>query len=96
MANFLQFSSTISRPVSDSSRLILIIKELEEMIEREEKRPMGHEQLSYKCYDLINEFVAAIDADLNYDPTDDMGGEPPMTMQEMHSAAWKEHLEAHS
>jgi hypothetical protein len=96
VANFLQFSSTISQPVSDSSRLTLIIKELEEMIKREDKRPMGHEQLSYNCYDLINDFIAAIDADLNYDPTDDMGGEPPMTMQEMHSAAWKEHLEAHS
>ena len=35
------------------------------------------------------------------DPTpqylyDNSGGEPPMTMNEIHSAAWKEHQEAHS
>ena len=74
-----------------------ILKELQEIIDRENKRPMSYEHLSYQCQDLICEFIGAVEADLDWDPTDYINSdEPPMTMDEMHSAAWKEHQEAHS
>jgi hypothetical protein len=39
--------------------------------------------------------------DLDYDPTpqylyDNTGGEPPVTMAEMHASAWQQHQEMHS
>jgi hypothetical protein len=82
---------------NDLQALTRILKDLQGIIDRENKRPLFYEHLSFKCHDLICEFIAEIEADLDYDPTDDINsGEPPMTMQEMHSAAWQQHLEAHA
>jgi len=33
--------------------------------------------------------------ELDYDPTPNEPGEPPITLDEMHTAAWKEHQEMH-
>ena len=82
---------------NDLQTLTRILKELQGILDRESKRPMGYEHLSYECHDLIGDFIAEIEADLDYDPTDDINsGEPPMTMEEMHSFAWKQHQEMHS
>jgi hypothetical protein len=36
-----------------------------------------------------------MDAHLDYDPTPNEPGEPPITAYEMHTAAWQEHQEMH-
>ena len=44
---------------------------------------------------LEDEIIPVLENELDYDPTDDMGGEPPITAAEMHTAAWKQHQELH-
>ena len=47
---------------------------------------------------LEEEIIPALENEINWEPSDDdlgYGGEPPMTADERHSAAWQEHQEAH-
>jgi hypothetical protein len=46
--------------------------------------------------DCIDEIVERIKEYEDYDPTPDYAGEPPITMAEMHSEAWKQHQLLHS
>jgi hypothetical protein len=43
--------------------------------------------------DVVQEAIGLLEEIIDYDPTPNEPGEPPMTMNEMHSAAWKEHQE---
>ena len=45
---------------------------------------------------LEDEIIPVLENELDYDPTDDMAGEPPITSAEMHTAAWKQHQQMHS
>jgi len=36
-----------------------------------------------------------LEDEIDYDPTPSEPGEPPITFDEMHTAAWKEHQEMH-
>jgi hypothetical protein len=50
---------------------------------------------------IEDEIIPAIEEIIYYDPTpqylyDNDGGEPPMSAEEMHSGAWKQHQEFHS
>lgn len=44
----------------------------------------------------VEEAIECLNQYLDYDPTPNEPGEPPMTMAEMHAGAWKQHLELHS
>jgi hypothetical protein len=45
----------------------------------------------------LYEVLEILDGYLDYEPSDaDMGGEPPMTLTEMHAGAWKQHIAMHS
>ena len=76
-------------------QLILAIKHLQDIVDREAKRHMMNQQLDSKTIDTIEEVIAMLQEEVDYDPTPSEGGEPPMTASEMHSAAWNEHQEAH-
>jgi hypothetical protein len=46
--------------------------------------------------DVVEEVIAMLEERINDDgEPSDYFGEPPMTMNEMHTAAWKEHQEMH-
>ena len=46
---------------------------------------------------MLSEALDLMKGYLDWEPSDeDILGEPPMTADEMHSAAWKEHQAAHS
>jgi hypothetical protein len=45
---------------------------------------------------MIEEIILMLEEQLDYDPTPNEPGEPPITAGEMHTAAWKEHLAMHS
>lgn len=79
---------------NDFIRLQLISSELTEMLKREEKRVSARDvQLELLLDDVIDKINQYID----YEPSDEeMGGEPPMSASEIHSAAWKQHQELHS
>ena len=46
--------------------------------------------------ECIADLVDRLDEYLDYDPTPDYSGEPPLTSAEMHSAAWEQHRAMHS
>lgn len=84
----------VSQLITDYRRLAEIRKELKEMLDRELKRHMMDSDTYYQA--AIENALDALDEYLEYEPGDDsFSGEPPMTASEMHSAAWKEHQEAH-
>jgi len=84
--------------VNDERRIDMIIKELSAIYQREEKRSLGYQQLPYHSPELVLEAIGLLERAIEWDePTDeDLIGEPPITMNEMHSAAWKEHQAMHS
>jgi len=91
------FESDTSRPVFDSFRLELMRKELREISERNEKA--GQMDHDYHLADCLDEVLTLLDNYLDYDPTpqflyDNSGGEPPVTMAEMHENSRQEKIEA--
>jgi len=81
--------------VNDYSKVDLIRKELQKIVLHQERL----HQMDYDHYltAAVEEAIGVLDAYLDYDPTDDdTGGEPPMTMTEMHAGAWKQHIAMHS
>ena len=62
-------------------------------MEREDKRHMMDEHLTISMKNLLEEIIPQLENELDYDPTpqylwDDTGGEPPVTLDEMHTAAY--------
>lgn len=81
----------------DDKRIELMIKELKAIYQREEKRPPGYNDLPFGSDEYLLEAIANLEKAIEW-PGDieDSYGEPPITMDEMHTAAWQEHLQAHS
>ena len=53
------------------------------------------EHLDPHTRDVLDEVISMLSDELDYDPTPNELGEPPITASEMHAAAWKEHQEMH-
>ena len=84
-------------PTNEYTHLQRIIKELKEVLARDDKRHQMDEHLTPSMRALLEEeIIPVLENELDYDPTDDMGGEPPITADERHTAAWKQHQEMHS
>ena len=86
-------------PMNEQQHLTRIIKELNEILNRESARPEMNEHLTPSMRSLLEEeVIPALENELNYEPSDEelgYGSEPPLTMNEMHTAAWQEHQETH-
>ena len=71
-----------------------IVKDLKAIIEREDKRHMMDQHLTTSMKMLLeDEIIPQLENELDYDPSpyylwDDSGGEPPVTLDEMHTAAY--------
>ena len=71
-----------------------ILKDLKAIIEREDKRHMMDQHLTTSMKMLLeDEIIPQLENELDFDPTpqylwDDTGGEPPVTLDEMHTAAY--------
>ena len=79
------------------TKLERIYKELIEIVEYENKLHMMDQTLNVTDLSKIEyEIIPAIEEIIYYDPTDDIGGEPPLSAEEMHSGAWKQHQTYHS
>lgn len=77
-------------------QLDLIVKQLRAVLERENKRDIRDEELASSTYSVVEEVIAMLEAEIDYDPTPSEPGEPPMTADEMHTAAWQQHQELHN
>ena len=68
-----------------------IVKDLKAIIEREDKRHQMDEHLTHSMRSLLeDEIIPQLENELDFDPTpeylwDDTGGEPPVTLDEMHT-----------
>jgi len=84
-------------PTNEYTHLQRIIKELNEVLERDAQRhPMDQDLTPSMRALLEDEIIPALENELDYDPTPNEPGEPPMTAAEMHHAAWVQHRELHS
>ena len=98
-------TTTVPR-INEYTALAGIVKDLKAIVARESKRPQGCEDLTLSMLALLEEEIIPqleneIEHDLDYDPTpqylyDHSGGEPSVTMAEMHSISWKQHQDMHS
>ena len=82
--------------VNELKQVELILKDLKAVIERENKRHMMDEHLTHSMRSLLeDEIIPQLEneLELDYDPSpyylwDNSGGEPPVTLDEMHTAAY--------
>jgi len=80
--------------VNEFKQVELILKDLKAIIEREDKRHQMDEHLTTSMRMLLeDEIIPQLENELDFDPTpqhlwDDFGGEPPVTLDEMHTAAY--------
>ena len=80
--------------ISESKHIEMIVKDLKAIIEREDKRHMMDQHLTISMKMLLeDEIIPQLENELDFDPTpehlwDDSGGEPPVTLDEMHTAAY--------
>ena len=67
---------------------------LKGVIDREDKRHMMDQELTTSMRDLLeSEIIPQLENELDFDPSpyhlwDNSGGEPPVTLDEMHTAAY--------
>ena len=72
------------------------LQQLKAVIEREDKRHMMDEHLTASMRDLLeSEIIPQLENELDFDPTpqylwDDTGGEPPVTLDEMHTDSYNQ------
>lgn len=84
-------------PMNEYQHLSRILSELEEIVKRESKRHMMDMHLTPSMYALLeDEIIPMLQNELECDYTPDELGEPPLTMDEMQTAALKEHIAMHS
>jgi len=88
--------------LSEYAKIHIALGILKGVAEREGKRHLMDQQTTFSMLNLLeSEIIPSLENELDYDPTpqylwDDHGGEPPVTLAEMHSQAYQQHIEAHS
>ena len=82
--------------INEYTQIGLILKDLKAIIDREDKRHMMDQHLTTSMRALLeDEIIPQLENELDFDPTpqylwDDSGGEPPVTLDEMHTAAYNQ------
>jgi len=82
--------------INENTHVEQIVKDLKAIIERENKRHQMDEHLTHSMRSLLeDEIIPQLENELemDYDPSpyylwDNSGGEPPVTLDEMHTAAY--------
>jgi hypothetical protein len=80
--------------INENTHVKQIVKDLKAIIEREDKRHMMDQHLTTSMKMLLeDEIIPQLENELDFDPTpqylwDETGGEPPVTLDEMHTAAY--------
>lgn len=86
---------------NECENLSFILTQLKNIVDREDKRHMMDQHLTPSMLSLLDEeIIPMLENELDYDPTpehlyDHSGGEPPVTMAEIHAHAWGQHQESH-
>ena len=84
----------VSQLVADFQRKLQVI------VKRDGSRHMMDAHIDFTTMELLEELLPVLEqvmASIEYEPCDEeMGGEPLITMAEMHSAAHAQHLALHN
>ena len=86
---------TIDWKKNEYHQLQEVVNLLKAIQEREGRRHQMDEHLDPHTADVVLEVIGMLEDEIDYDPTPNEPGEPPITAAEMHAAAWKEHQEMH-
>ena len=94
MPSFIEFKSTAPGEVGDLTRLELIRGELQVIC----NRMMNRHEIDSDPYleSAVTDALSALDEYFDYDPTDDMNGEPPLSASERWTSAHQQHRALHS
>jgi hypothetical protein len=76
-------------------------QQLVALVARENARHLWTMHLPFEVLQVVEEellpALEAVQEALDWEPSDaDLGGEPPLTAAEMHSAAWQQHQDTHN
>ena len=86
--------------LNEYHKLADVLEELQAICQRESMRHMMDQHLTPSMLALVeDEIIPMLENEMDYEPSDEdlgYGGEPPMTADEMHTAAWRQHQELHS
>jgi hypothetical protein len=86
--------------LNEYHKLADVLEELKAISQRESKRHEVDQHLTPSMLAMVDdEIIPMLENEMDYDPSDEdlgYGGEPPMTADEMHTAAWRQHQELHS
>ena len=80
--------------VNEHAEIELIVQDLKAIIDREDKRHLMDQHLTSSMRHLLEDLVIPnLENELDFDPTpqhlwDNSGGEPPVTLDEMHTDAY--------
>ena len=80
--------------INENTHVKQILKDLKAIIDREDKRHEMDAHLTASMRMLLeDEIIPQLENELDFDPTpqylwDDTGGEPPVTLDEMHTNAY--------
>ena len=80
--------------VNEHAQIELIVEDLKAIITREDKRHLMDQHLTSSMRHLLEDLIIPnLENELDFDPTpqhlwDDFGGEPPVTLNEMHTDAY--------
>jgi|TARA_Y100000022_G_scaffold196479_1_gene203535 hypothetical protein len=82
--------------INENTHVEQILKDLKAIIDREDKRHEMDAHLTTSMRMLLeDEIIPQLENELDFDPTpqhlwDDSGGEPPITLDQMHTAAYNQ------
>jgi hypothetical protein len=86
--------------LNEYHKLADVLEELKAISQRESKRHMMDQHLTPSMLAMVDdEIIPMLENEMDYEPSDEElgnSGEPPMTADEMHTAAWRQHQELHS
>tara|TARA_R100000406_G_scaffold25522_1_gene16374 strand:- start:1231 stop:1494 length:264 start_codon:yes stop_codon:yes gene_type:complete len=82
--------------VNEHAEIELIVQDLKAIIDREDKRHLMDQHLTSSMRHLLEDLIIPnLENELDFDPTpqhlwDNSGGEPPVTLDEMHTDAYNQ------
>jgi len=85
--------------LNEYHKLAGVLEELKAISQRESKRHEMDQHLTPSMLAMVDdEIIPMLENEMDYDPSDEdlgYGGEAPMTTDEMHTVAWRQHQELH-
>ena len=91
--------TTYKTNLNEYHKLAEVLQELKAISQRESKRHEMDQHLTPSMLAMLDdEIIPMLENEMDYEPSDEElgnSGEPPMTADEMHTIAWRQHQDLH-